>query len=186
MNAMLSLWLPVLLGAGVVFFLSSLIHMVFKWHQADYRGLDREDAVRNAIHGSQPTPGHYVLPYCQDMKEMAGEAMQQKYREGPTGFLTIVPGGPPRLGRTLGLWFGLTLAVAGAAALLAVQAYGLGPARAHEAGRLAGIVTFLAYGTGSFCESIWLGRPWATTGRYLLDAVLYGIGSGLVFAWLWP
>src|SRR5688572_27501417 len=31
MNALLSLWLPILLSAVVVFVISSLIHMVFKW-----------------------------------------------------------------------------------------------------------------------------------------------------------
>jgi hypothetical protein len=186
MNALLSLWLPILLSAVVVFVISSLVHMVFKWHRSDYSRLANEDAVREAVRAGQPSPGLYLLPYCDDMKEMAGEVMMKKYREGPTGFLTIVPNGLPRMGLTLGLWFGLTLVVATLAAFLALQAFGLDPDRARDAGQLVGSVTFLAYGVGSLCESIWMGRSWTTTGRFLLDAALYGIGSGLVFAWLWP
>lgn len=186
MNALLSLWMPILLSAVVVFFISSLVHMVFKWHASDYRGLAKEDGVREAIRAAAPTPGLYVLPYCADMKEMAGEAMQRKYQEGPTGFLTIVPSGPPAMGKPLGLWFVLISVVATLGALLASQVFGLNPDRARAAGMLVGTVTFLAYGVGSISESIWMGRSWATTGRFLLDSALYGIGSGLVFYWLWP
>ena len=55
MNALLSLWLPILLSAVVVFVISSLIHMVFKWHASDYNALANEDAVRDAIRAGNPT-----------------------------------------------------------------------------------------------------------------------------------
>ena len=57
MNALLALWLPILLSAVVVFFISSLVHMVFKWHAPDYRGFSNEDAVRAAIRAGHPAPG---------------------------------------------------------------------------------------------------------------------------------
>ena len=53
-----SLWMPVLLSAVLVFFASSLIHMVFKWHNAEYRKLPNEDAVR-AVVGAY---GAHALP----------------------------------------------------------------------------------------------------------------------------
>jgi hypothetical protein len=28
-------------------------------------------------------------------------------------------------------------------------------------------------------------RPWSSSAKYLLDAALYAVGSGLVFYWLW-
>jgi hypothetical protein len=47
MNILLAFWLPILLSGVVVFGISSLIHLVFKWHASDYNGLANEDAVRD-------------------------------------------------------------------------------------------------------------------------------------------
>ncbi len=40
------LWMPVLVTAVLVFIASSLIHMVFKWHNSDFKKLTNEDDVR--------------------------------------------------------------------------------------------------------------------------------------------
>lgn len=186
MTALLSLWLPILLSAVVVFVISSLIHMVIKWHASDYRGFANEDAVRDAIRAGNPSPGRYVVPYCADMKQMSSEVMQTKYREGPVGHIMLAPAGVPNMGKYLGLWFLWSLAVAVVAAFLAAQLFGLDPARARAAAKLVGAVTFVAYGFGTVQESIWMARPWSSSAKYLLDAALYGVGSGLVFFWLWP
>lgn len=186
MHALLSLWLPILLSAVVVFVISSLIHMVIKWHASDYRGFANEDAVRAAIRAGNPAPGRYVVPYCSDMKEMGGEAMLQKYREGPVGQILLAPVGAPNIGRSLGQWLLFTLVVAVIAAVLVTQLFGLDPARARAAAKLAGAVSFVAYGLGTITESIWSARPWSSSVKYLLDAALYAVGSALVFYWLWP
>lgn len=186
MNALFSLWLPILLSAVAVFVISSLIHMVFKWHASEYRALPNEDAVRDAIRAGNPPPGHYIVPHCADMKAMGGEPMMRKYHEGPVGHITLAPAGPPNLGRSLGLWFLWSLIVAAVAALLATQIFGLDPARARAAAKLVGAVTLIAHGFGTVIESIWSMRPWSSSLKYLLDSALYAIGSGLVFFWLWP
>ena len=46
MLTLASLWLPIVLAAVAVFVVSSLIHMVFRWHASDYRKLSNEDEVR--------------------------------------------------------------------------------------------------------------------------------------------
>ncbi len=186
MNALLSVWLPILLSAAVVFIISSLIHMVIKWHAGDYSALANEDAVRDAIRAGNPAPGRYVVPHCPDMKDMGDEAMLKKYREGPVGHFTLGPTGAPVLGKFLGKWFVWTLVVATIAAYLAVRVYGLDPRHARSAAKLVGAVTFVAHGFGTVQESIWAMRPWSSSAKYLLDAALYGLGSGLVFFWLWP
>lgn len=186
MNALLALWLPILLSAVVVFVISSLVHMVIKWHASDYAGFANEDAVRDAIRAGNPAPGRYVLPHCKEMKDMAGEAMRKKYREGPVGHFTLGPNGVPGMGKFLGQWFVLNLIVATVAAFLAAKVYGLDPAFARGAAKLTGAVAFIAYGFGTLQESIWMMRPWSATAKYLLDAALYALGSGLVFYWLWP
>ncbi len=186
MNALLALWLPILLSAVVVFVISSLIHMVIKWHASEYHGFANEDAVRDAIRAGNPVPGAYVVPFCKDMKDMASEAMVRKYREGPVGHITLQPSGTVNMGKFLGLWFLWSLVVAIIAAYLAARIYGLNHAHAGSAAKLVGAVTFIAHGCGNVTESIWMGRPWSATVKYMFDSALYGIGSGLVFCWLWP
>src|SRR4051812_4323129 len=112
MNALLALWLPILLSAVVVFVISSLIHMVLKWHASDYGSLSNEDAVRDAIRAGKPAPGRYVMPHCKEMKDMASDTMKKKYQEGPVGHVTILPNGMPHMGKYLGQWFLWSLAIA--------------------------------------------------------------------------
>jgi hypothetical protein len=186
MNAVIALWLPILLSAVVVFILSSLVHMVFKWHAPEYRGFSNEDAVRDAIRAGNPTPGQYVLPYCKDMKELSSEPVMAKYKEGPVGFVVLMQSGPPSMGKSFVTWFLMSIAVAATGAFIATQLFGLDPERARAAAKLIGAVTFLSYGMGTISESIWMGRPWTSSAKYLLDAALYAVGSASVFFWLWP
>jgi hypothetical protein len=185
MNTLTSLWLPILLSAVVVFVISSLIHMVIKWHASDYRRLSNEDAVRAAIRAGNAAPGRYVFPYCDDMKDMASDAMAAKYREGPVGHVTLGHNGVPTMGKYLGMWFVWSLIIAAVAAYLTGTVLGLDPARARAAAKLFGALTFIAHGFGSVTESIWMMRPWSSTAKHLLDAALYGIGSAFVLYWLW-
>jgi hypothetical protein len=185
MNALLSLWLPILLAAVVVFIISSLIHMVIKWHASDYGFFTNEDAIRDAIRAANPAPGGYVIPQCKEMKNMSSPEMQKKYQEGPVGHITIVANGAPNMGKYLGLWFVWSLVIAAVAALLATRLIPLEHASAVRAAKFVGAVTFIAHGFGTMTESIWMGRPWSSSVKNILDAALYGAGSGLVFLWLW-
>jgi len=186
MNALLALWMPILLSAVVVFVISSLVHMVFKWHASDYGRLANEDAVRDALRAGGIAPGRYVLPHCADMKDMGSEAMLKKYREGPVGHLTIAPSGVPSMGKYLLSWFLFTVVISAVVAAIASQVHGLDPARASAAAWLIGVVSFIAYGFGTITESIWMSRPWSTSVKYLLDSALYAAGTAAVFLWLWP
>jgi hypothetical protein len=187
MNSLALLWLPILLSAVVVFVLSSLVHMVIKWHAFDYKGFANEEAVRTALRGDQPPVQgvKYVVPHCSDMKEMASEAMQKKYREGPNAVVVFGPTGQPNMGKHLGLWFVLSLVIATITTFLTAKFVPLDHAYAMRAAKLAGAITFIAYAFGTFQESIWMYRSWRSTATYLADAVLYALGTGAVFLWLW-
>ena len=185
MSALASLWLPVLVAALAVFFASSLIHMVLRWHQSDYRRLGDEDAVRAALRQSGDAPGQYHTPWCAGMKEAQAEDMQAKFREGPVAIVTVVNPGAPNMGPMLGRWFVLNLVIAAVVAAIVLQVYGPG-ADSHYAGHLAGLITLLAYGGGAPSQSIWMGKPWSTTAKDLLDALIYGVVTALAFWWLWP
>ena len=186
MNALLALWLPILLSAVVVFFISSLVHMVLKWHSSDYGTLGDEDAIRAAIRTGNNKPGRYVLPFCREMKDMGSEEMKRKYNEGPVGHLTLLPNGMPNMGKYLGAWFLWSLVISIVAAYLTSRLIIWDHSHARSAAKLVGAITFIAHGFGSVTESIWTGRPWGQTVKYLIDAALYAVGSALIYCWLWP
>ena len=184
MNEALSLWLPVVVTAVLIFVASSLIHMVFKWHNSDYRKIANEDEVRAAIRASSPTPGQYVTPYCMDMKDMKDEAMMKKFLEGPVVFMTVRKNGPPNMGTTLILWFLFCLLVAAVAACVACQALGIN-ADPRQVGYLVGVFSFMTYAAGSIPLGIWMGKPWGSVAKDVLDGFIYGVISGCTFMWLW-
>jgi hypothetical protein len=179
------LWLPIVLSAVLMFVVSTLVHMVFKWHNSDYRALPNEDAVRSVIRSGNPAPGQYLMPYCKDPKEMKSPEMLQKFQEGPLGFVTLRKPGMPSMGAPLAQWFALNLLVAIAAGYLASRTLPFG-AGFLTVCRLVGIVVFLAYAGGSVSQAIWMGKPWVSAAKELLDSFLYGLVSALAFAWLWP
>lgn len=185
MSALPQLWLPILVTSIFIFIASSLIHMVLKWHNSDYRKLENEDAVRAAIRAGTPTPGLYVLPHCADMKDMQNPEMMQKYVEGPVGFLTLSAPGAPRIGSALIQWFVFTLVIAAAAAGLAVQTYGI-DGNPKYAAHMIGVISLLVHAGASVPEGIWKARPWKSVLMYGIDGAIYAVISALTFLWLWP
>ena len=185
MSGIAQLWLPILSTAALIFIASSLIYMVFKWHNTDYKKLVNEDDIRAVIRAGSPSPGQYVLPHCADMKDMQGDAMQKKFVEGPVAFMTVRESGPPTMGTALSLWFVYCVVIATVAGALAVHVYGLN-ANPHRAGHLVGIVSFLAFVGGSVQMGIWMGKPWGSVAKDALDGFIYAFISALTFMWLWP
>lgn len=185
MISLTQLWIPIVLSAVLVFAASSLIHMVFKWHNPDFRKLANENEVRAAIRSSSPAPGQYLVPYCSDPKEMKSPEMQRKFTEGPIAFLTLRPPGAPSMGTPLALWFALNLVIAFVAGYLASRTVPFG-ASFLTVCRVVSIVTFLAYACGALQSAIWMGKPWRSAAKDVLDAFIYGLVGAVAFAWLWP
>src|ERR1700675_4514741 len=104
------LWMPIVAAAVFTFVMSCLIHMVFKWHAAEYKGVADEAAARAALRTTPP--GEYIIPHCADYKDMGTPEMQQKFKEGPVAKVFIRPAGPPTMGPTMGQWFAFNLLVA--------------------------------------------------------------------------
>ena len=185
MSVLASLWLPVLAAALAVFLASSLVHMVLRWHQSDFSRLPNEDAVRAALREAGASAGQYITPWCEGMKQMQEPDMQRKYAEGPIAIITTLAPGMPKMGPMLSRWFLLNLVLAAAVAAIAAQIYGTA-GHSPAVGHLAGLVTFLAYATGSVSNSIWMGRRWSSTAKDVADALIYGVVTALAFWWLWP
>jgi hypothetical protein len=186
MVSLAHLWLPILLSAVFVFIASSLVHMVFKWHNSDYHGFPNEEEVRAAVNQGTPAPGQYILPYCRDMKEMGSEDMQRKYKEGPLGFVILRKPGATNMGPMLLQWF-LYCGLVSLATALLLSHSGLHAGAGYRAiFHSAALASFMAYAFGSIPMGIWWGQPWGSVLKNLLDGLIYaGLTAG-TFGWLWP
>jgi hypothetical protein len=180
-----ALWLPIMLSAVLVFVLSSIIHMVLRYHSADYTRLPNEDAVREAIRSGSPAPKQYIIPYCTGPKEMESPEMKRKFVEGPIGVLNLKPSGVPGMGASLVQWFLYALLVSFMVAYVASHA--LPPGTPYLAVfRIVGAVAFLAYAAGQLPAAIWMGKPWPVAVKEVFDGLVYGLATAGVFGWLWP
>jgi hypothetical protein len=180
-----SLWIPVLVSAVVVFAGSSILHMVLKYHRADYRALPDEEAIRGSLGKASPAPGVYVIPHCVDMSQMKDPVFKAKYEKGPVAVITMLPNGMPVMGKLLGLWFGFCLFVSFTAAYVARHTLQPG-ADGMLVMRITGTVAFAGYAISHLSDSIWKGQPWGNTARALADGLIYAVLTGLVFRLLWP
>jgi hypothetical protein len=179
-----ALWLPIALAAVIVFVASSITHMVLTYHRSDYQQLPDEDKVRDAIRPSNLKPGLYVFPYCLP-KDMKSPATIEKYKQGPVGFLTIFPSGPPAMPKFLSMWFVFCLVIGFFVAYLTGRTVPAG-ANYLVVFRVAGTAAFLAYGLANLSHSIWRGQRWSATIKEVLDGLLYALLTAGTFGWLWP
>lgn len=65
-----ALWLPILLGAVLVFVASSLIHMVLPFHRSDYSRVPKEDEFMAAARKFDLPPGDYLVPCAGSHRDM--------------------------------------------------------------------------------------------------------------------
>lgn len=181
----MSLWLPIVVSAVLVFIASALIHMVLGYHRADYKKLPDENGVVDALRKFNIAPGDYLAPCAGGAKEMKDPAFQEKWSKGPVFMMTVMKPGPPSMGGQLGQWFLFCLLVGVFSAYMAGRALPAG-APYLAAFRFAGTAAFLSYSMGVIPFSIWYKRSWATTCRGVFDGLLFGCLTGGVFGWLWP
>src|SRR5260221_6564403 len=184
MVSLTTLLLPILLAAVIVFVASSLIHMVLKYHQSDYRQLPEEERLLGGLRPAGLTPGLYHFPFCTH-KDMNTPAMQEKYKQGPVGFLTIYPSAPPAMPKFLGLWFAYCLLIGLFVAYLTGRTVMSG-AQYLAVFRVAGTAAFLAYSLGPMVNGIWKGQPWSTVFKESFDGLIYSLLTAGTFGWLWP
>jgi len=179
-----ALWLPILLSAVIVFVASSIMHMLLPYHRSDYQRLPDEDKILAALRSPAVQRGLYVFPYCTH-KDMKSPSLIEKQKQGPIGFMTIVPSGPPAMPKFLIQWFVFLLVVGAFVAYLTGHAV-LSGANYLVVYRVAGTAAFLAYGLGNLSNGIWKGQPWTVTIKEVVDGLIYGLLTGGTFGWLWP
>ncbi len=167
-----ALWLPILLSAVIVFVASFIMHMVLPYHRNDYSPLPDEDKILAALRSVALKRGLYIFPFCTH-KDMKSPAMIEKQKQGPVGFLTIFPSGPPAMPKFLVQWFVYCLLIGFFVAYLA--AHTVAPGTNYLAVfRVVGTAAFLAYGLGHLSNGIWKGQTWSVTIKEVIDGLIYG------------
>ena len=184
MVSLAALWLPIVVAAVSVFVASSIMHMVLPYHRSDYQQLPDEDKILATLRSTALKRGLYVFPFCTH-KDMKSPAAIEMYKQGPVGFLTILPSGPPAMPKFLIQWFVYCLLIGFFVAYLAGRTVAPG---AHYLAvfRVAGTAAFLAYGLGHLSNGIWKGQTWGATIKEVIDGLVYGLLTAGTFGWLWP
>lgn len=185
MVSIVSLWLPILLSAVVVFILSSIIHMVLKYHSSDFAKLPNEEKLMDDLHKSNIPAGSYMFPFAADQKERNSQEFKDKLNKGPIGILTVSPGGSVNMGSSLIQWFVYCLIVSVFAAYIAGRAVPAGT-EYLSVFRFAGATAFAGYSLALMQNSIWYKRSWSVTLKSMFDGLIYALFTGGVFGWLWP
>lgn len=183
MVAWSALLVPILIAVALVFVASSVIHMVLQWHKPDYRKLPDEEAARAAMRGLPP--GEYIVPHCLDPKQMAEPGMAKRIEEGPSLVIWSKAPGQMQLGPFLGKWVLYVLVVSSVVAYVARAVLPPG-AEYLQVFQLVGATAWLAYAWSTPADSIWKGKPWSSTARYLVDGLVYAALTAGAFAWRWP
>ena len=183
--SLFNLWVPILLSGFFVWLASALIHMVVKYHNSDYKKLNKEQEIAMALRQSDDLPGLYSMPYCSDMKELNDISVQQRFSEGPVAMITVMNKGIPAMGKLLIqqlLFFILGSTLIAYAAALSLHS----GAEALHIFHVSFVIAFGIYAWSSVPYSIWFGHPWLMTFKYFLDAAIYAVVVGLTYVWLWP
>lgn len=185
MIGLTELWLPILVSSVLVFFVSSLIHMVLPWHKGDYPKMPNEEKVRDALRPLAIPPGDYSIPRASSMQDMKSPEFNEKMTQGPVLMMTVMPNGPMAMTKNLVNWF-LYLLVIGIFA-----AYAAGLALPEGSGyrgvfRVVGVTAFACYSMALLQMSIWYRRGWSLTLKSMFDGLIYALLTAGVFGWLWP
>ncbi len=185
MVPILSLWLPIVVSAVFVFVVSSIIHMVFKYHSNDFRKLPDEKAFVDAMAKLDIAPGEYMYPFAGSMEAMKSPEFRERSKKGPWAFLKIQPGRTPSMNAELVQWFIYSLVIGVFSAYVAGRALEVG---SHYLAvfRFAGVTAFACYAIAGWQESIWYKRPWSVTLKNTFDGLLYALVTAGTFGWLWP
>jgi len=186
MVPIMSLWLPILLSAVIVFVASSIIHMVLPFHRGDYKKLPDEEGVLASLRKLGVPPGDYLFPKPDSPQDMKNPAFLEKWGKGPVGMMTIMKtAAKPTMGKQLSMWFLFCVVVGIFSAYISGRA--LQPGAPYlSVFRFAGATAFVSYSLGLWPNTIWYGRDWTTTLKSNIDGLIYALLTGGVFGWLWP
>lgn len=184
MTSLTALWLPILLSAFVCFMGSFVFWAATPWHKPDVKPVPDPAAADSAIGGLNLPAGHYMIPCAKDPAEMKSEAFQERYKRGPWATINVMPA-QPNMGKNLIMTYIVMLVISAGIAYLAASVLMPGTAtmKVFQVTCTAGV---LSYTFGGMVNGIWFAKPSGWVVRDIIDAAVYAVLTGVVFAWLWP
>jgi hypothetical protein len=180
------LLVPIVLSAFAVFLVSFLLWGVLPWHKGDWKFLDREDVLMNALRDLGLSRGQYTWPQAATRPPKSwSEDEARKVRDGPLGSIVLWGKGPVSMGKSLALWFVYLLIISWVIAYVAGRT--LTPGAEYLAVfRVTATVGVLAYAGARPSDSIFFFHSWSSTFKNIIDGVIYGFLTAGFFSWLWP
>ncbi len=176
------LWLPILVSAVIVFIASNILWMVLPfWHHKDYSHLANSDAVVAAL--KDAPSGQYMVP-SMNWGKMTDE-QKKAVQNGPGGLLLLRNPMQFSMGGALGGYFLFNVVVIAIIAYVGSFSLGIG-AQYAQVFRVIGSAGILGYSFHTVSDSIWYGRPWSSTIKFVIDGIIYGLLIAGTFGWLWP
>jgi hypothetical protein len=186
MEFLLSLWLPILLSAAVVWVASAVVWMALPHHKKDFIGLlgGGEDEFMEYIRKSGIKPGNYAFPDCHKPGAMKSEKVQKAWNDGPVGHLSVWKT-PLTMADKMVATFIVYLVVSTLIAYLTHVAIP-GPAEFARVFQVAATAGILAYCFSHIPNAIWWGSYKRTIVANVIDGLVFGAITGAIFAWRWP
>ncbi len=185
MEFLTTLWAPILLSAVFVFVVSSVIHMVLKYHVNDFKKVPDQDAVQAALRPFNIPPGDYMLPRADSMKDCREPEFVEKLNKGPIVVMTVLDNSQMNMGKSLVLWFLYSVLVSIFSAYVAWHAVQPGSSYLSVF-RFIGCSAFMGYSLALLQGGIWYGRNWGTVLKTVFDGLVFAVVTAGTFGWLWP
>ena len=183
MQELMSLWLPILVSTVVVHIASTICWMVSPHHKPDWKKLPNEDDMMDKIRSENIPPGQYIFP-CVQMSEMKDPEMKKRWEAGPHGIVRVWKEAP-NMGRNIGLtilFFFVTSIFVAYVGTLAID----GGAKFIKVFQVTGTVAIIGHCFAFIPNDIWFGTPRRAVMMKILDGLIYGLLTGVVFGALWP
>ena len=172
-----------IVGGILVFFMGFVEHAMLHWGERTFSEIKKDDEFRENLKGHRLEPAIYAFPKMpQDPADQ--KAFEEKWTEGPSGFLIIAPSGPMNMPKMLGLEFASNVI----AALIAAWIVSLISADKTFLWRWKAVVLMGIFGWMSIVASqgIWWQFPWAFIRDDLLGAILEWCVGGAAIAAIIP
>lgn len=184
MVTLVNLWLPILVSAVFVFIAANILWMALPfWHHKDYAMLAPEQSDGVVANIKNAASGQYMVPSVNWGK--LTKEQQAAVQSGPGGLLIVRNPMNFSLGSMLVRFFLYNVVVITVVAYVASLALEHG-AKYPQVFRVAGSAGILGYAFHTVSDSIWYGRPWSATTKFIIDGIIYGLLIGGTFGWLWP
>jgi hypothetical protein len=183
MEFLSDLWLPIILVTIVLFFASFVAWMVLPHHFGDWKRLEHEKEIMDAVLRHNIAAGNYMFPHPETKQQQNSAEFQARYARGPRGVLTLwkVPNMGVNLGLTV-LFFFVTTAMIAYVTHVACPPRGSG-VDFWKVFRVSGTIGMLVHGSSGVLNAIWFRRR---IGTDIIDGIVYGLLLGLIMGWLWP